>query len=157
MIKSNIKISRSHKRKKLRKIFPFLTALSASLILLLFLSSDSFQKETKIHSRNDSSRRMNRRDQPAGLFPFLLHGRAGDFLLRLRHRLLSALSALSAFPDCQGCKQYAPDSAQTQTGEPFISFIHSVRQKSCLPPFRNHGIFSLLYALFLGYIHCRTR
>lgn len=155
MIKSNIKISRSHKRKKLRKIFPFLTALSASLILLLFLSSDSFQKETKIHSRNDSSRRMNRRDQPAGLFLFLRLGRAGDF--RLRHRLLSALSALSAFSDCQGCKQYTPDSAQTQTGEPFISSIHPVRQKSCLPPFRNHGIFSLLYALFQGYIHCHTR
>lgn len=150
-----MEIGRFLKRKRPRKILSFLTALSALLISLLFLSPEPLQKKAKIHSRDDSSRCMNRRDQPAGLFPFLLHGRAGDF--RLRHRLLSALSALSAFSDCQGRKQCTPDSSQTQTGQPFVSSIHPARQKSCLPPFRNHGIFSLLYALFRGYIYRYTR
>lgn len=148
-----MEIGRFLKRKRPRKIFSFLTALSALLISLLFLSPEPLQKKAKIHSRDDSSRCMNRRDQPAGLLSILLHGRAGGHFFRL----LSALSAASAFPDCQGRKQCTPDSSQTQTGQPFVSSIHPARQKSCLPPFRNHGIFSLLYALFRGYIYRYTR
>lgn len=147
-----MEIGRFLKRKRPRKILSFLTALSALLISLLFLSSEPLQKKAKIHSRDNSSRCMNRRDQPAGLL-FLPHGRTGGYFFRL----LPALSAASAFPDCQDCKQCTPDSPQTQTGQPFVFSIHPVRQKSCLPPFRNHGIFSLLYALFRGYIHRYAR
>lgn len=123
-----MEIGRFLKRKRPRKILSFLTALSALLISLLFLSPEPLQKKAKIHSRDDSSRCMNRRDQPAGLFSILLHGRAGGHFFRL----LSALSAASAFPDCQGRKQCTPDSSPNPN-RPAICFFYPSCTAEILP------------------------